>query len=196
MHMYMSDDNADLCTDIISAASGSVILLKRVKPKLSTYRKKYHLSSISESKLLLYFYHMSWSSVKACLFFTLIHSHTHIHTHTHTYKCICKCMYMPIYICANLHTKHRHITPAPPGQPSVSVAPGLYDLIVMWAPYGGSPAHYTIIYLLRVTLIPSCLDTGELCSYFGMLLDQLVASCHPLHQGMAIYVQVNTRQLS
>ena len=27
MHMYMSDDNADLCTDIISAASGSDILL-------------------------------------------------------------------------------------------------------------------------------------------------------------------------
>ena len=34
MHMYMSDDNADLCTDIISAASGSDILLIRVKHKL------------------------------------------------------------------------------------------------------------------------------------------------------------------
>ena len=124
---------------------------------------------------------------------THTHTYTHIHTHTHTYICICTCMYMY----AQAYTqKHRHLTPAPPGQPSVSVAPGLYDLIVMWAPYGGSPAHYTIIYLLRVTLIPSCPDTGELCSYFGMLLDQLVASCHPLHQGMAIYVLVNARQLS
>ncbi|KAL5494244.1 hypothetical protein EMCRGX_G015535 [Ephydatia muelleri] len=33
---------------------------------------------------------------------------------------------------------------APPGQPSVTVAPGLYDLMVMWTPYGGSPTHYTI----------------------------------------------------
>ena len=32
MHMYMSDDNADLCTDIISAASGSDILLIRLNP--------------------------------------------------------------------------------------------------------------------------------------------------------------------
>ena len=101
MHMYMSDDNADLCTDIISAASGSVILLKRVKPKLSTYRKKYHLSSISESKLLLYFYHMSWSSVKAYLFFTLIHIHTHAHTYTHIHMH----MHMHVHVCANLHTK-------------------------------------------------------------------------------------------
>ncbi|KAL5494248.1 hypothetical protein EMCRGX_G015539 [Ephydatia muelleri] len=33
---------------------------------------------------------------------------------------------------------------APPGQPSVSVTPGLYDLMVMWTRYGCSPTHYTI----------------------------------------------------
>ena len=58
MHMYMSDDNADLCTDIISAASGSDILLIRVKPKLSRYITILP-PVLSESTLLLYFHHMT-----------------------------------------------------------------------------------------------------------------------------------------
>ena len=47
-------------------------------------------------------------------------------------------------ICCNFLIFHMHPTPAPPSRPSVSVTPGLYDLMVMWTPYGGSPTHYTI----------------------------------------------------
>ena len=58
MHLYMSDDNADLCTDIISAASSLDILLIRVKHKLSRYIT-IPPPVLRESTLLLYFHHMT-----------------------------------------------------------------------------------------------------------------------------------------
>ena len=43
-----------------------------------------------------------------------------------------------------------HTTPAPPRQPSVSVVPGLSDLLVMWTPSGGSPAHSQTYYTITL----------------------------------------------
>ena len=108
---------------------------------------------------------MSWSSVKACLCFT----HTYTHTHTHTYTHIHAHIYTQIY--TQIHT---HLTPAPPGQPSVSVAPGLYDLIVMWTPYGGSPTHYTITLMWAGSVVSSSTSLTS-TRFAGLLSDAAIS---------------------
>ncbi|KAL5494240.1 hypothetical protein EMCRGX_G015531, partial [Ephydatia muelleri] len=59
---------------------------------------------------------------------------------------------------------------APPGQPSVSVTPGLYDLMVMWTPYGGSPTHYTITLMGAGSVVSSSTSVTS-TRFAGLLSD-------------------------
>eukprot|EP00731_Ephydatia_muelleri_P009891 Em0005g477a len=56
------------------------------------------------------------------------------------------------------------------GQPSVSVAPGLYDLMVMWTPYRGSPTHYTITLMGAGSVVSSSTNLTS-TRFAGLLSD-------------------------
>ena len=97
----------------------------------------------------------------------MFHIHAYTHTFTHTYIHICTYA----HTCTQIYTQiHTHLTLAPPGQPSVSVTPGLYDLIAMWTPYGGSPTHYTITLMGAGSVVSSSTSLTS-TRFAGLLSD-------------------------
>ena len=119
---------------------------------------------------------MSWSSIETSHTQTCTHAHintcTHAHIYTHSHTCThMHIMYVHTQTCTHIHTHtHTHFPPAPPRQPSVSVTPGLYDLMVMWTPYGGSPTHYTITLMGAGSVVSSSTSLTS-TRFAGLLSD-------------------------